>query len=72
MGGRAARPGARRARLARLVARVGRLRAGSYVICSRATDTAGNVQPLAPAWNRKGYANNAVEHINVTVRPAPD
>ena len=47
-------------------------RAGSYVICSRATDTAGNVQPLAPAWNRKGYANNAVEHINVTVRPAPD
>ena len=46
-------------------------RPGSYVICSRATDTAGNVQPHTPAWNRKGYANNALEHIPVTVRSAP-
>lgn len=44
---------------------------GSHVISSRATDSAGNVQPLAPAWNRKGYENNAVERIPVTVRTAP-
>jgi DMSO/TMAO reductase YedYZ molybdopterin-dependent catalytic subunit len=44
---------------------------GSHVISSRATDSAGNVQPLAPAWNRKGYENNAVERIPVTVRIAP-
>jgi sulfane dehydrogenase subunit SoxC len=43
---------------------------GSYAISSRATDAAGNVQPLEPAWNLKGYANNAVEHIPVTVRAA--
>jgi DMSO/TMAO reductase YedYZ molybdopterin-dependent catalytic subunit len=41
---------------------------GSYVISSRATDAAGNVQPLEPAWNLKGYANNQVERIPVTVR----
>jgi sulfane dehydrogenase subunit SoxC len=41
---------------------------GSYVISSRATDAAGNVQPLEPAWNLKGYCNNAVERIPVTVR----
>jgi sulfane dehydrogenase subunit SoxC len=38
------------------------------VICSRATDAAGNTQPLAPPWNLKGYANNAVERVPVTVR----
>jgi DMSO/TMAO reductase YedYZ molybdopterin-dependent catalytic subunit len=43
-------------------------RPGSYVISSRATDAAGNVQPLAPEWNGKGYVNNAVERIPVTVR----
>lgn len=43
-------------------------RAGSYVIASRATDAAGNVQPLTPEWNGKGYVNNAVERIPVTVR----
>jgi DMSO/TMAO reductase YedYZ molybdopterin-dependent catalytic subunit len=41
---------------------------GPYVICSRATDAAGNTQPLAPPWNLKGYANNAVERVPVTVR----
>jgi hypothetical protein len=40
------------------------------VLCSRATDAAGNSQPLEPAWNLKGYANNAVERIPVTVGPA--
>jgi DMSO/TMAO reductase YedYZ molybdopterin-dependent catalytic subunit len=41
---------------------------GSFVICSRATDAAGNVQPLLAPWNLKGYANNEVERIPVTVR----
>ena len=38
---------------------------GNHELCSRATDAAGNVQPLRPAWNLKGYANNAVERISV-------
>jgi hypothetical protein len=33
----------------------------------RATDTAGNVQPLEPPWNVGGYANNAVQRVPVTV-----
>ena len=40
---------------------------GSYVVSSRATDAAGNVQPLDPPWNLKGYANNAVERLAVVV-----
>jgi sulfane dehydrogenase subunit SoxC len=40
---------------------------GSYVVASRATDAAGNVQPLDPPWNLKGYANNAVERLAVVV-----
>jgi sulfane dehydrogenase subunit SoxC len=41
---------------------------GSHVICSRATDAAGNVQPVEPPWNLKGFANNEVERLRVTVR----
>jgi DMSO/TMAO reductase YedYZ molybdopterin-dependent catalytic subunit len=41
---------------------------GSYVISSRATDAAGNTQPVDPPWNLKGYANNEVERVPVTVR----
>jgi sulfane dehydrogenase subunit SoxC len=40
---------------------------GEHVISSRATDGAGNTQPLEPPWNLKGYANNAVERIPVLV-----
>ena len=40
---------------------------GQHVLCSRATDAAGNTQPLDPPWNLKGYANNAVERVAVTV-----
>ncbi len=42
---------------------------GDYAICSRAHDAAGNTQPVEPAWNLKGYANNQIERIPVTVRP---
>jgi sulfane dehydrogenase subunit SoxC len=42
---------------------------GSYELCSRATDTAGNSQPTRPPWNTGGYANNAVQRVPVTVRP---
>ena len=43
---------------------------GEHVLCSRAADAAGNVQPLEPPWNLKGYANNAVERIPVVVATA--
>jgi len=42
-------------------------RPGEFVLCSRARDAAGNVQPLEPAWNTGGYANNAVQRVPVTV-----
>ena len=44
---------------------------GTCVICSRATDSAGNTQPTDTRWNLKGYANNEVDRVAVTVRP-PD
>jgi hypothetical protein len=40
------------------------------VLSSRATDAAGNTQPLDPPWNLKGYANNAVERVRVIVGAA--
>jgi sulfane dehydrogenase subunit SoxC len=43
---------------------------GTYELCSRATDAAGNTQPPRPPWNTGGYANNAVHRVTVTVRPA--
>ena len=40
---------------------------GEYEVCCRATDAAGNVQPMDPPWNHGGYCNNAVQRIRVTV-----
>jgi len=40
---------------------------GNYVLCARATDSAGNVQPLEQQWNFGGYGNNSVQHVNVIV-----
>ena len=40
---------------------------GEYELCCRASDGAGNVQPLQPLWNLGGYANNAVQRVPVTV-----
>ncbi len=40
---------------------------GDYEICCRARDGAGNEQPPEPVWNVKGYLNNAVQRVAVTV-----
>lgn len=40
---------------------------GYYTILSRATDTAGRVQPFVPAWNPSGYLWNGIDRIGVTV-----
>jgi DMSO/TMAO reductase YedYZ molybdopterin-dependent catalytic subunit len=36
---------------------------GAVELMARATDMAGNVQPLEPVWNPRGYLNNAVHRI---------
>ena len=41
--------------------------AGAHELCCRATDSAGNVQPLEAAWNLGGYANNEVQRVAVVV-----
>jgi sulfane dehydrogenase subunit SoxC len=43
---------------------------GEHVLACRATDAAGDVQPLEPEWNLGGYANNAVQRIDVAVTAA--
>ena len=40
---------------------------GDHVLCCRATDEAGESQPLEPDWNLGGYENNAVQRVSVTV-----
>lgn len=41
--------------------------AGYYEIWARATDDHGVMQPHAIAWNPKGYLNNAMHRVSVTV-----
>ena len=36
--------------------------------CARATDAAGNVQPVEQRWNRQAMANNHVQRVPVVVR----
>jgi sulfane dehydrogenase subunit SoxC len=43
---------------------------GEYELCCRATDGAGNAQPLEPPWNLGGYANNEVHRVAVRVSGA--
>jgi sulfane dehydrogenase subunit SoxC len=40
---------------------------GEHELCSRASDEAGNTQPLAPEWNLDGVCNNAVQRVAVVV-----
>jgi len=42
-------------------------RPGEYELCVRATDEAGNVQPVDPSWNLEGVQNNAVHRVAVVV-----
>ena len=42
-------------------------RPGEHELCCRATDGAGNVQPLEPAWNYGGFCNNSVQRVQVLV-----
>jgi DMSO/TMAO reductase YedYZ molybdopterin-dependent catalytic subunit len=43
---------------------------GYYTILSRATDSAGRVQPFVPAWNPSGYLWNGIDRVGVTVGAA--
>jgi DMSO/TMAO reductase YedYZ molybdopterin-dependent catalytic subunit len=43
---------------------------GYYTILSRATDSAGRVQPIVSAWNPSGYLWNAIDRVGVTVEKA--
>ena len=45
-------------------------RPGRHVLCPRATDAAGNTQPLdqTVTWNYQGHASNQVQRVPVTVR----
>jgi sulfane dehydrogenase subunit SoxC len=40
---------------------------GEYELSSRATDAAGNTQPIEPQWNLGGYCNNVVQRVRVAV-----
>jgi sulfane dehydrogenase subunit SoxC len=42
-------------------------RPGEHELCSRATDAAGNVQPMTAEWNYDGLCNNAVQRVQVVV-----
>ncbi|MEO1204817.1 MAG: sulfite oxidase [Pseudomonadota bacterium] len=41
--------------------------AGYYEVWARATDSEGVMQPFAIAWNPKGYLNNTMHRVAVTV-----
>ena len=40
---------------------------GYYTILSKATDSAGRVQPVTATWNPSGYLYSAIDKIGVTV-----
>lgn len=41
---------------------------GDHELACRATDAAGNVQPVEQPWNYQGMGNNLVQTVPVTVR----
>ncbi len=40
---------------------------GRYSLCVRATDSEGNVQPVAQQWNAHGIGNNMAQRVDVLV-----
>jgi len=42
-------------------------RPGEHELSCRATDAAGNTQPLEAPWNLEGYCNNGIQRVSVTV-----
>ncbi len=46
-------------------------RPGAHILRCRATDTDGNVQPLDAPWDVAGFANNAVQEVEVFVGEPP-
>jgi hypothetical protein len=40
---------------------------GFYTVMSRATDSAGRVQPIVARWNPSGYLFNAIDRVGVVV-----
>jgi DMSO/TMAO reductase YedYZ molybdopterin-dependent catalytic subunit len=46
-------------------------RPGRHELLARATDGAGNTQPLEPVWNELGYGNNVVQRVAVDVEVTP-
>ena len=41
---------------------------GDHELATRATDEAGNTQPVDQPWNHHGVSNNMVQRVHVTVR----
>jgi hypothetical protein len=41
---------------------------GEHVLSCRATDAAGNSQPLEPFWNLQGMGNNNAQNVPIRVR----
>ncbi|HEX7262845.1 MAG TPA: sulfite oxidase [Candidatus Dormibacteraeota bacterium] len=46
--------------------------AGEHELCVRATDGAGNVQPVEQSWSSEGVQNNAVQRVRVVVTESDD
>jgi len=46
--------------------------AGEHELCARATDAAGNKQPLEQDWSTEGVQNNAVQRVRVVAGAAAD
>ena len=43
------------------------LQPGTYVLQARASDSQDNVQPKMAPWNAKGYGNNSIHQVSITV-----
>ena len=47
------------------------VRPGRYRILARAADAAGHLQPAGAPWNAKGYGNNQISFVSITVSVRP-